>query len=50
MLCRTSICVLVLVLSLSACDHTESPEISGSLYFGSGNYLARLNLRNHLHR
>ena len=46
MLCRTSICVLVLVLSLSACDHTESPEISGSLYFGSGNYLARLNLRN----
>lgn len=36
----------MLVVALTgACDRSEPPEGSGSLYFGSGNYLARLDLR-----
>jgi len=36
----------MLLAVLVACERAEPPKSSGSLYFGSGNYLARLNLRN----
>ena len=48
MRCRRSIpatFVLSLVVFLGACEPTSAPEISGGLYFGSGNYLARVDLR-----
>lgn len=38
--------VLTFCVLLGACAPAASPEISGSLYFGSGNYLAQLALRN----
>jgi hypothetical protein len=38
--------VLTLCVLLGACGPAATPEIPGSLYFGSGNYLAELALRN----
>lgn len=42
---HTGLVPLLLVL-LAACEPAAPPEISGELYFGSGNYLAVLALRN----
>ena len=43
-------CISILVVSafvlLVACERAAPPEVLGSIYFGSGNYLAQLNLRN----
>jgi hypothetical protein len=38
--------ILTLCVVLGACAPAAPPEISGNLYFGSGNYLATLALRN----
>ncbi len=38
--------VLILLGVLGACEPAAPPEVSGSIYFGSGNYLAQLSLRN----
>ena len=38
--------LLVAVLLLQGCESDEQPEYRGSLYFGTGAYLGRLDLRN----
>ena len=38
--------ILLLLAFLAACESAAPPEIPGTLYFGSGNYLALLALRN----
>ncbi len=43
---RTSILAVTAFVLLVACERAPSPEVLGSIYFGSGNYLAQLNLRN----
>jgi len=45
MRCCHPIPVVFLLALLGACEPAAPPEISGSLYFGSGNYLAQLDLR-----
>ena len=36
---------MAFALQLAACQPSEQPEMRGSLYFGAGNYLAELDLR-----
>ena len=37
--------VTVLLVMLAACQSQQQPEMRGSLYFGAGNYLAEMDLR-----
>lgn len=42
---RAASTVAVLLVMLAACQSQQPPEMRGSLYFGAGNYLAEMNLR-----